>query len=243
MDAPTSDARTPPPWRIYQEEVAVFFRSLGLQATTDELVYGVRTSHRVDVAVRWTRFGLNLFWIIECKRWRRRVSKVHVLALQSIVQQVGADRGLMMSEAGFQTGAEEVARRSNVHLMSLSDLRVSAENELGMIGLRSLLSRVGDCRRRYWQLDKDTRIQCGLRPPAGVFGYSVRATLDAVEAHINSGLAEQWPSGSADPADAVLVGAHGVRTDAMGPAELLRDLEPYLQEVERRLTAAEGGKE
>jgi len=231
------------PWRTYQQDVATFFRSLGLEATTDEPVHGVRTTHSVDVAVRWTHFGLNLLWIIECKHWRRRVSKVHVLALQSIVEQVGADRGLMMCEAGFQTGAEEVARRSNVHLTSLSDLRVSAEYELGMIGLRTLLARVRECRRRYWQLDKLRRIQSGLRPPVGVFGYSVTATLEAVEAHINAGFAGHWPSRSADPTKAVLDRAVGVRTDAMGPAQLLRDLEPYVLEVERRLAASEGGKD
>ena len=38
-------------WEDYQEEVAVFFRSLGLNASTDVKVQGVRTTHDVDVLV------------------------------------------------------------------------------------------------------------------------------------------------------------------------------------------------
>jgi hypothetical protein len=37
------------PWREYQEDVAAFFRSLGLEAETDVTLQGVRTSHDLDV--------------------------------------------------------------------------------------------------------------------------------------------------------------------------------------------------
>ena len=36
-------------WKEYQEEAAEFFRSLGLLATTDQTLRGVRTEHDVDV--------------------------------------------------------------------------------------------------------------------------------------------------------------------------------------------------
>jgi hypothetical protein len=36
-------------WQEYQEEVAAFFRSIGLDATTNHTVQGVRTAHDIDV--------------------------------------------------------------------------------------------------------------------------------------------------------------------------------------------------
>jgi restriction system protein len=37
-------------WQEDQEEAAVFFRSLGLDATTNHTVQGVRTTHDIDVS-------------------------------------------------------------------------------------------------------------------------------------------------------------------------------------------------
>jgi restriction system protein len=118
-----------PSWRDYQEEAAEFFRDLGLEATTDESVTGARGMHQVDVVVRTKRIGIPQLWIVECKLWRRRVGKVHVLALGNIVQDVGADRGILLSESGFQAGAIRQAGYSNVTLTNLSDLRESVGPE------------------------------------------------------------------------------------------------------------------
>ena len=81
-------------WQIYQNEVATFFRSLGLIAETDLTLQGVRTTHAVDVVVRSQHVGFTITWIVECKHWKRRVTKLHVLALREIVADLGADRGI-----------------------------------------------------------------------------------------------------------------------------------------------------
>lgn len=91
-------------WDDYQEEAAEFFRSIGLEAETNVTLQGVRTSHDVDVVVRSDLFGFDLLWIIECKYWKQAVSKLHVLALREIVTDLGADRGILLSESGFQSG-------------------------------------------------------------------------------------------------------------------------------------------
>lgn len=112
-------------WQDYQEQAAEFFRSFGLEATTDEKLSGARGSHRVDVAVRAKRFGIEQIWVVECKHWRGRVTQLHVSALRDIVHEVGADRGILLSESGFQKGAISLAERSNITLTSLAKLRES----------------------------------------------------------------------------------------------------------------------
>ena len=81
-------------WDEYQEETAEFFRSIGLEASTNVRLQGVRTSHDIDVVVRSNLFGFDLLWVIECKHWKEAVSKLHVLALREIVTDLGADRGI-----------------------------------------------------------------------------------------------------------------------------------------------------
>jgi hypothetical protein len=96
-------------WQEYQEEAAEFFRSIGLEATTDHVVQGVRTKHAVDVHVKAHYVGFDVVWIVECKHWNTPVSKLHVLALREIVTDLGVDRGILLCEPGFQSGAAEAA--------------------------------------------------------------------------------------------------------------------------------------
>ena len=114
-------------WHDYQEQIADFFRVLGMAATVDERLKGARGQHDVDVVVRDFRAGVQQLWVVECKLWRRSVTKIHVAALAHIVQDVGADRGIMLSETGFQAGAIRLASLQNITLTSLGDLKQSAE--------------------------------------------------------------------------------------------------------------------
>jgi hypothetical protein len=73
---------------------------------------------------------------VECKLWARKVTKLHVAALARIVEDVGADRGILLCEAGFQPGARKLAELSNITLTSLADMRASAAGERAERGTR-----------------------------------------------------------------------------------------------------------
>jgi restriction system protein len=182
-----------PAWRDYQEEVAAFFRALGLEATTNETIEGARTKHDVDVLVRSRQLGLDVLWLVECKAWRNPVSKDKVFVLRTIVDDVGADRGLMMAERGYQSGALEAARLTNIVLTSLADLRETARYDLAEIQLESLLRRISACRNRYWAIGKYDRIDFGLRPDTLTRGYSGDTVITAVQAAVIYAMTRGFP--------------------------------------------------
>lgn len=154
-------------WKQYQEDAAAYFRSLGLDALTDETIDGVRTTHDIDVLVKSHHVGFDITWIVECKHWKTPVTKLHVLALREIVTDVGADRGILLSESGFQSGAEEAANLTNVQLTSLDEMRETARDSFNAMRLRDLYDRIEMCRDRYWRISKEERIKGGLRPDVG----------------------------------------------------------------------------
>lgn len=129
-------------WREYQDRVAEFFRSLDLEATVDAPLQGARAHHAVDVLVEFEQIGVPHRWVIECKHWKRRIPKERILILQQIVSDVGADRGFLLSEVGFQSGAVTAARIANVTLTSLADLRVNAELDAQDARLRQIVIAV-----------------------------------------------------------------------------------------------------
>lgn len=107
----------------YEQEACAFFRSLGLTAVVQAEIEGARGRHHIDVWVTGTIGAFDVQWVVECKDWRTNVPKEKVLALQAIVQDVGADRGWLLSETGFQAGAVGCARHTNITLTSLAELR------------------------------------------------------------------------------------------------------------------------
>ena len=165
-------------WKEYQEEAARYFRALGLEAVTDATVQGVRTSHDVDVLVKSHHAGFDITWIVECKNWKTPVSKLHVLALREIASDIGADRGILLSESGYQSGAREAANLTNVQVTSLAELRHSAGDSITAMRLRELYDRVGVCKDRYWDIPKEERIKYGIRSEVGVAEYSGARVVD-----------------------------------------------------------------
>ncbi len=180
-------------WKQYQEEAAAFFRSLGLSAETDVRVQGVRTAHDVDVLVKSNHVGFEVRWLVECKHWKTAISKLHVLALREIVSDTGADRGIILAESGFQSGAVEAANLTNVQLTSLATLSDTATIAINAMQLRELFDRVESCNERYWDIPKEIRIERGLRPEVGDAGYSAAEIISYCKEVLSRALRGAYP--------------------------------------------------
>ncbi|MDR6426716.1 hypothetical protein J2738_002854 [Variovorax paradoxus] len=109
-------------WSSYQKQAAQFFTSIGLDAEIEFELQGARGTHVIDVFATGNYGGIPFKWVVECKAWKSNIPKEKVMALAAIVQDVGADRGFLLSEVGFQSGALRAARSSNITLTSLEDL-------------------------------------------------------------------------------------------------------------------------
>ncbi|GEM_PF-4761421 len=234
-------------WSEYQEEVAQFFRDLGLASETNATIKGVRTSHNVDVVVRSKLAGIAINWLVECKDWKARVTKEKVLALRSIVEDTGADRGFIMAESGYQSGALQAARLSNTTLTSLQDLKETLAYEVGIAHLDSLWIRCESCRERYWSIPKGDRVNLGLRPDAGGFGYSGDVVIRAVEGTLQEVRSRGFPIAYDRTYRALnsYGGGTRARTDALvgtvceNPSDLFDVLDAEMRQLEARLDASE----
>lgn len=222
-------------WQDYQEEAAAFFRSLGMDAQTNVRVQGVRTCHDVDVLVKSHHVGFEVTWIVECKHWQTPVSKLHVLALREIVTETGADRGILLSESGFQVGAKEAASLTNVHLRSLIESAEEAGSEIIAMRLAELNDRVQRCRFLYWELPKSVRIEHGLRPEGAMSGYSGDAVIRLTEDTLLKAFRKTYPF----EVDYLWrAGASWKFPEALHSAEqVVAHLEPLICELEAKLAS------
>lgn len=237
-----------PKWMNYQLEVSRFFGDLGMEALVDQTVRGVRTSHDIDVLVRGAYAGFEITWVVECKAWQSRIPKEKVLALRQIVDDVGADRGFIMAESGYQSGALEAALLSNVTLTSIEELTERLHYDLAMTKLVKLEHRVDEARERYWELDKNVRIDAGLRPEVGAVGYSGDQIIASVDVILREVRLRGFPV-IYDPVMASLgsfgnrysPGLEGQGTTFNDPEKLFDFLDSELSEFESKLDRAHRG--
>lgn len=150
-------------WFKFQEDIKTHFDSIGADVDTNVRVRGVRTCHDVDVLVKTKFLGENITWIVEAKHWKSKVTKAQVLALRSIVDDIGADRGFIISIAGFQSGAFEAAENTNVKLKTFEDLKSDTKGIIESEILKTFYKRLLLLEDRYWSHTKRVRIEYGLR--------------------------------------------------------------------------------
>ena len=74
--------------------------------------------------------------------------------------------------------AIEAANLTNVVVTSLASLSVATENDVSAMRLRELFDRIEACNDGYWELDKDYRIEVGLRSEVGEHSYSGARVVD-----------------------------------------------------------------
>jgi hypothetical protein len=61
--------------------------------------------------------------IPECKNWRVNIPKEVVHAFRTVVQEAGANRGYVISRVGFQHGAGEAAKSTNIELVTFAEFQ------------------------------------------------------------------------------------------------------------------------
>lgn len=154
-------------WSEYQEQAAEFFSSLGLNTKIEYELKGARGIHILDVYASGNFNGISFNWIIECKAWKSNIPKEKVMALSAIVQDVGADRGFLLSETGFQSGAIRAARSTNITLTSLEDLSFTTER----FEVDSLIGK------KNWEIQKAKGRLLEIKRISEAHEYSVERTL------------------------------------------------------------------
>jgi hypothetical protein len=108
----------PDHWRTLQNRVAAILTECGLQCSIEKDVTLARGSSVIDVYAIDFAADPPIIYFCECKHWASRVPRAEVQAFRAIVQDGGAHVGLFISSIGFQEGAQEVVRHTNVQLDS-----------------------------------------------------------------------------------------------------------------------------
>jgi hypothetical protein len=105
-------------WHDYEKAAAAVLKRLRWKVAVQTTVRGARGKHRVDVYGRKKFSGFKCRCLVECKYWKRKVTKSVVLTFSAVMIDVGANFGLLVCENGFQKGARRAAEHTAITLAS-----------------------------------------------------------------------------------------------------------------------------
>lgn len=109
-----------PKWESFERVVAAIHlaETQGATVTWNEIIEG----RQFDVSIRF-KFGFyEYLTLIECRDYNKPVSVEKVEAFVTKARQHKANKAIMVSTYGFQSGAKEVALRENIELYSLRQI-------------------------------------------------------------------------------------------------------------------------
>lgn len=121
--------KTPDSWQDLQDWTAQILRECGWTAETEVPVQTVRGHAEIDVAATESVQGREYKTLVECKNWSTRVPQGVVHAFRTVIADVGANTGYIVSRVGFQSGAYEAAANTNVKLLSWHEFQEAFEDQ------------------------------------------------------------------------------------------------------------------
>jgi hypothetical protein len=115
--------REPEDWVHLQNLVGQMFTEVGCDVETGRSLQLVRGNKEVDVWVRDPDTTPPSEYLCECKFWSKAIPQEVIHAFRTVVSDYGAHRGFIVSRVGFQSGAYDAVRKTNVNIVTFAELQ------------------------------------------------------------------------------------------------------------------------
>ena len=76
-------------------------------------------TYQIDILAEYTALGCKNIVIAECKKYTRSIERKLVTELYAKIQSIGAQKGILMSTSGFQSGAVQFAKEHGIALWQI----------------------------------------------------------------------------------------------------------------------------
>jgi len=113
----------PDHWRSLQREVGRILSECGFLVEVEKKVKNVRETVELDVYAEEELNGRKYSIVCECKNWKTRVPQTVVHSFRTVLTDLGANLGYIVSLAGFQNGALHASDSTNVKLVTWEEFQ------------------------------------------------------------------------------------------------------------------------
>lgn len=136
------DYEEPKDWKDLQVKTAKIYEELGCKTEVDIFVKGARTRHKIDVWAIFDFGGIEYSINIECKNWNTKVKKEQVSSLLGVLADIGAEKGIIVSKKGFQSGACKLASYTSIDLLTFPELVEKSQLHIELFKISNILCKI-----------------------------------------------------------------------------------------------------
>lgn len=108
----------PKNWKDLQNKVAEILTECGYKCETEKDIITTREKVNVDVYAKMNSQMAKSEILCECKFWKKAIPKHVIHSFRTVINDYGANYGLIISKIGFQSGAFESIKNTNIQLVN-----------------------------------------------------------------------------------------------------------------------------
>ncbi len=113
----------PKEWKSLQAGVCRIFNEIGLHAEEDKLIITPRGSVTLDVFAVDPGSVDSIQYVVECKNWGNSIPQSVVHAFTTVMHEVGANIGYIISQKGMQKGAKDYLQNTNIKGLTYAEFQ------------------------------------------------------------------------------------------------------------------------
>lgn len=114
---------TPDSWQALQIDVGRILKECGFNVEVEKKIQSARGAVELDVYAEEMVRGRKYAIACECKYWKSRIPQNVVHGFRTVVQEIGANIGYIVSMEGFQSGAVAAGDLTNLKLVTWQEFQ------------------------------------------------------------------------------------------------------------------------
>lgn len=112
---------TPNSWQDLELIVAKILKQCGLDTERGKQISTVRGTVNIDVFAKDNNSTPPSEYLVECKYWKNDIPQMIIHSFRTVVSDYGSQHGIIIAKKGFQSGAYETTKNTNIHLLSWNE--------------------------------------------------------------------------------------------------------------------------
>lgn len=113
----------PDSWQSLQNEVGRILEECGFSVEVEKKIQSARGVVELDIYAEEIVRGRKYAIACECKHWKSRIPQTVVHGFRTVVQEIGANIGYIVSMEGFQSGAVAAGDLTNLKLVTWQEFQ------------------------------------------------------------------------------------------------------------------------
>lgn len=115
-------------WQDLELIVTKILNQCGFDAERGKQILTVRGPVNIDVFAKDNNSTPSSEYLIECKNWNTNIPQTVIHSFRTTVNDYGSHHGLIIAKNGFQSGAYEAIKNTNIQLLSWNEFLSLFEN-------------------------------------------------------------------------------------------------------------------